>query len=515
MAISNASKSSLKNGVLKSRSLGYSKDTTRVSSGLVLELDAADPNSYSGSGSTWNDLSGQNNHATLYNSPTYSKAPYGYIAFNGTTQYATITPNTALRVSDTWTFSTWLKWTPPNFSYTDVDSGNERETIFGNRANSSPNCFQVEIGVGNGEGDCIGATVPSIWIATTQKNTMPRNKWVNVVWVRTANSVANAVDIYLNGVKVPIKYAATGTISALADTIHIANQSPSGVQGFTGQISYMAMYNVALTKAQIAQNYNALKSRFIDEAASSSIPAEYLIVGGGGGGGYAGPGGGGAGGLVTGVTNINVGTSYTITVGTGGACSGSSSAAGATGGNSVLGSFTAYGGGGGGSGDGAAAATAGGSGGGASYNGTGGLFYYGQGHNGGNGYTTQLSGGGGGAGSRGNNNGDGGFGLESSITGVSTVYASGGGGYSSGSTYPGGGAGYQSNTNGTDGLGGGGGGNNGSSYRGGNGVVIIAYPTSYPAITTIPGTLTYTVDTSTRSGYRVYKFTAGTGSVTI
>ena len=68
MAISNASKSSLKNGVLKSRSLGYSKDTTRVSSGLVLELDAADPNSYSGSGSTWNDLSGQNNHATLYNS---------------------------------------------------------------------------------------------------------------------------------------------------------------------------------------------------------------------------------------------------------------------------------------------------------------------------------------------------------------------------------------------------------------------------------------------------------------
>jgi hypothetical protein len=26
--------------------------------------------------------------------------------------------------------------------------------------------------------------------------------------------------------------------------------------------------------------------------------------------------------------------------------------------------------------------------------------------------------------------------------------------------------------------------------------------------------LTYTLDTSTRSGYKVYKFTAGTGSVT-
>jgi hypothetical protein len=103
----------------------------------------------------------------------------------------------------------------------------------------------------------------------------------------------------------------------------------------------MAMYNVALTRAQIAQNYNALKSRFIEEAASSAIPAECLLVGGGGGGGYAGPGGGGAGGYVTKLTNLNIGTSYTVTVGTGGACSGSTSAAGATGGTSVLGAFTA------------------------------------------------------------------------------------------------------------------------------------------------------------------------------
>jgi hypothetical protein len=44
--------------------------------------------------------------------------------------------------------------------------------------------------------------------------------------------------------------------------------------------------------------------------------------------------------------------------------------------------------------------------------------------------------------------------------------------------------------------------------------VIIAYPSTQAAITSIPGTLTYSVSTSSRSGYRVYTFTGGTGTVT-
>jgi hypothetical protein len=43
--------------------------------------------------------------------------------------------------------------------------------------------------------------------------------------------------------------------------------------------------------------------------------------------------------------------------------------------------------------------------------------------------------------------------------------------------------------------------------------VIIAYPDSFAALTTIGGTLVY--DQPTRSGYRVYRFTAGTGTVTV
>jgi hypothetical protein len=45
--------------------------------------------------------------------------------------------------------------------------------------------------------------------------------------------------------------------------------------------------------------------------------------------------------------------------------------------------------------------------------------------------------------------------------------------------------------------------------------VIIAYPDTSPALTSIGGGLTYSVSTVSRAGYRVYTFTAGTGTVTV
>ena len=46
-----------------------------VTNGLVLYLNA---NSYSGLGTTWSDLSGQNNTATLVGSPTYTASPASF-----------------------------------------------------------------------------------------------------------------------------------------------------------------------------------------------------------------------------------------------------------------------------------------------------------------------------------------------------------------------------------------------------------------------------------------------------
>ena len=50
--------------------------------------------------------------------------------------------------------------------------------------------------------------------------------------------------------------------------------------------------------------------------------------------------------------------------------------------------------------------------------------------------------------------------------------------------------------------------------NGGSGIVVIAYPDTFTAAASISGGLTYTVDTATRAGFRVYRFTAGTGTIT-
>ena len=92
---------------------------------LVLELDAADQNSYPGSGTVWTDLSGNNNTVTMFNTPTFSSANNGGIIFNGTNQYVSaalncsktnysldwwIYPSTTLSFNQFITFNNALGW---------------------------------------------------------------------------------------------------------------------------------------------------------------------------------------------------------------------------------------------------------------------------------------------------------------------------------------------------------------------------------------------------------------------
>jgi hypothetical protein len=266
---------------------------------------------------------------------------------------------------------------------------------------------------------------------------------------------------------------------------------------------------------------------------SSSV--QYLIIAGGGGGGpgYQ-AGGGGAGGVLqsTSLTLVSSST-YTVVVGAGGAGGNNgginpSSVKGSNGSNSSLTggaiSLTSIGGGGGASynnGTTAGNGLAGGSGGGAGATNaseSGGSGTPGQGYAGGgaSGYLAPYcGGGGGGAGAVGsigggsNLIGDGGIGITSSITGVSTNYAGGGGGGSyqtgtsirvanrtgtnSGSAQPGTGGQYGGGygalgvspitaaTAGTPNTGGGGGGGALSTFSdpgaaGGSGIVVIRFP---------------------------------------
>ena len=274
----------------------------------------------------------------------------------------------------------------------------------------------------------------------------------------------------------------------------------------------------------------------------ATVSGEYLVVAGGGGGGRNWGGGGGAGGFRTNVggtaTTFNIGTTYTITVGTGGAggTSDASPSGNTSGGDSSISgsgltTITSTGGGRGGD---LVAASSGGSGGGGGNFGsnTGGAGNTpstspSQGNNGGNTDATgNAQGGGGGASAVGGTGvspvaGNGGAGTASSITGSSVTYAGGGGGSANTGTAGtggagGGGAGGKNSTStagtaGTVNTGGGGGGGpfqyNGGA--GGSGIVVIRYPDTSAAAAATTGSPTITVS----GGYRIYKWT-GNGSIT-
>ncbi|NDC55327.1 MAG: hypothetical protein EBZ69_00580 [Alphaproteobacteria bacterium] len=272
---------------------------------------------------------------------------------------------------------------------------------------------------------------------------------------------------------------------------------------------------------------------YFEDGNAKPISAEYLVVGGGGGaGGSAGwgcttGGGGGGGQALEGTITITPNTEISINVdedgnvapgGVGGQDATESAPAtkGSDGGKSKLAGIEAGGGGGGGAGlaigywdspTGLGAGRAGTGGGGGGGAGTtvsptnvtqGGS---GLGPKGGDGKYYGISNGGGGCLGPGGEDGAGvgGAGLESSITGETRIYGQGGNAMNV----------YQDPT--LFDVPGTGGNASGDNKNGGGGAVIIAYPVTHGPLKIED--LTYTVSTTSRPGYRVYKFTGGKGKI--
>jgi hypothetical protein len=84
-------------------------------SALVLDLDAGNTSSYSGSGTRWTDLSGKGNHGTLVNSVTYNSA--GYLVFSGNGPYVSLPKSTDFdfKTGD-FTVENWIYMTSTNES---------------------------------------------------------------------------------------------------------------------------------------------------------------------------------------------------------------------------------------------------------------------------------------------------------------------------------------------------------------------------------------------------------------
>jgi predicted outer membrane repeat protein len=226
-----------------------------ITNGLVLYLDAANRNSYPGSGTTWTDLSGNNNNFTLVNGPTFSSGNMGSILFDGTNDYvdAVNTGTTFQFANVTFTVSLWIKTT---------SSTGGVIISKGATASTAGWLFQFD-----SSGTVSGTTKGSDGTNTynrTSTATVNNNIWRNIVSVYTTNTTtlgSNTISIYIDGVL----SNGTGTLggavyATTTDTIQIGRR-PTGAY-WSGSVSNIQIYNRALSATEVLQNYNATKSRF-------------------------------------------------------------------------------------------------------------------------------------------------------------------------------------------------------------------------------------------------------------
>jgi hypothetical protein len=226
-----------------------------VKDGLILNLDAAKKDSYAGSGTVWRDLSGNNNSGSLVNGPTFSTANGGSLLFNGTNQnvFSSIGTTLDIGTSVSVTLSCWIRYTVSAADYTGlVCKATSTNPMTGFQMLLFTNKLSCELAAGSvfiGPGNIIGTTI------------LNTGQWFNTVL--TINRNTNTVSAYVNGVLESSVTNASVSANNLTNTSNLLIATErSSFYFLSGNIANTQVYNRSLTATEIAQNYNALKSRF-------------------------------------------------------------------------------------------------------------------------------------------------------------------------------------------------------------------------------------------------------------
>ena len=212
---------------------------TIVQQGLVLNLDAGNPYSYAGAGTTWYDVSGGGYNAAIVNAPTFISDGIKYFTCSSTQNFTISNPiSSQPKLSQIWTVSAWVN--------IDTTTGaGVRYLISG--LNSGVFVEYVDSGtllyLNGGIDDYY-----------TYGNSIEGSGWVMLTFLfRNSDGYRkiynNLIDITTSGPN------NTSTPAGNSATFTIANN-------MIGKIAQIMMYNRLLTVAEITQNYNALKGRF-------------------------------------------------------------------------------------------------------------------------------------------------------------------------------------------------------------------------------------------------------------
>ena len=237
-----------------------------VEDNLVLCLDAGNTKSYPGTGTAWNDVSGDGNNSTV-DGATFNTNLFDFDGTNGNVQIPNITVDDSLfSGTNNFTVEFWFNADdlPANggtdWQYSQVLLGGGTHNLYVNFGDSLDD---KEVGVRIQDGD--GGS----WISPVGSgaDTINNNTWYNVIV--TYNSSSGWV-LYLNG----DQKETSATVGDFGGTFNDENNrligclrdntSSSSYQNrfFDGKISICRIYDTVLTAAEVKQNFDAQKGRF-------------------------------------------------------------------------------------------------------------------------------------------------------------------------------------------------------------------------------------------------------------
>jgi hypothetical protein len=227
-----------------------------VTNGLILALDAADRNSYPGSGNTWTDVSGNGNNLTSFNNVTYNAAQGGNFTFVSSSSSRISTAGTNINAGSNFSVFAWINPSP---------AINVRNAIVGN---SYP--YSSTQGFYFATATAYGGNINTFFISIGNDNayaTATNNSLVTGSWNYIGGTVTNggaAINLYANGIQTGYQgqILTTNTVTYLTNQFHIGQRVLGNSEYFTGSIANVQIYNRVLSTAEVAQNYNAQKLRF-------------------------------------------------------------------------------------------------------------------------------------------------------------------------------------------------------------------------------------------------------------
>lgn len=219
-----------------------------ITNGLFIYLNSSFASSYSGTGSAWYDISGNNNHFTLFNSPIMSG---GYLRFNGTNQFARSNSQLNLTSFQYVTVEVWFRLTAPFNSgmlYEHTPDWNSNAGGFGLFTNNNGSSSLANMHHTNH--NTFGARNYAASFS---------NQWTHHVHIFGRVSDPTGRQVYVNGQPVNFDGAIYPTATVTGGNSFANNflwlASRNGGSLLAGSIAIFRVYNRKLTPEEIYYNY--------------------------------------------------------------------------------------------------------------------------------------------------------------------------------------------------------------------------------------------------------------------